>query len=69
MQLSSGTENYAQPKSSLLGIPLCDGMHGPRAIIQVFMNYVFLQKVQKLLVLELIFTCLHPLIDLPNSTQ
>ncbi|KAH1025428.1 SUN domain-containing protein 1 [Dendroctonus ponderosae] len=34
VQLSPGTENYAQPKSSLLGISLCDGMHGPRAIIQ-----------------------------------
>ncbi|XP_066253168.1 uncharacterized protein [Euwallacea similis] len=34
VQLTPGTENYGQPKSCLLGIPLCEGMHGPRAMIQ-----------------------------------
>ncbi|XP_030754330.1 SUN domain-containing protein 1-like isoform X2 [Sitophilus oryzae] len=34
VQLSPGTENYGQPKNSLLGISLCEGMHGPRAMIQ-----------------------------------
>lgn len=34
VQLIPGTENYGPPKSSLLGISLCEGMHGPRAMIQ-----------------------------------
>ncbi|XP_050299606.1 SUN domain-containing protein 3-like [Anthonomus grandis grandis] len=34
VKLSPGTENYGPPKSSLLGFSLCDGMHGPRAMIQ-----------------------------------
>ncbi|KAL1494554.1 hypothetical protein ABEB36_010134 [Hypothenemus hampei] len=34
VHLTPGTENYGQPKNSLLGISICEGMHGPRAIIQ-----------------------------------
>ncbi|XP_066139860.1 tetratricopeptide repeat protein 39C-like [Euwallacea fornicatus] len=34
IQLTQGTENYGQAKSCLLDIPLYEGMHGPRAMIQ-----------------------------------
>ncbi|XP_060523195.1 SUN domain-containing protein 2-like [Cylas formicarius] len=34
VQVTAGTENYGQPKNSLLGISLCEGVHGPRSMIQ-----------------------------------